>query len=115
MLLAECITVEVWPSCWRSHLVGHNDRTSKLVSKPLQATEEAPEMYLAGGKLSTAIELCAVEGSDAVHNDESKSGIRHHRCCCLEQLCLMICVVRSGISHIVQDIICIEPIPAWQS
>lgn len=63
-------------------------------------------------ELSSTIEFGSVEGGHAIDDDESESGVRHHGCGRLQELRLMICIVRSRISDIVQHVIGIQAVPA---
>lgn len=57
-----------------------------------------------------------VERGDTVHHQQGKASIGHHGRSRQQQLRLVVCVVRTGVSNIVQHVRGVEPKPAraWQ-
>lgn len=98
-------TVNLSDDLIRNH---HSD--TKFVSKALQSAHEFGKMSLPVAELSTAKEVGSIESSSGIDNEQGKAGLAHHGCCLVEELQLMVRIVGTRVSNIVEDLFAGETI-----
>lgn len=68
-------------------------------------------MGLPAAELPAAAVIGAVQGGGGVDDEQREAGLAHHRAGLVQQLQLMVAVVRAGICHVIQDLLARQPVP----
>ena len=92
-------------------LIRDDDRNAELVRQALERAHEFGEVGLAGGEFASAGEIGAVEGGGRVDDEEGEAGFAHHGRRLVQELQLMIAVVRSCVGDVVEDLFSVESVP----
>lgn len=93
------------------HLVGDHDSHSKLVGQTLQFPEEAAKMHLAISEFTTTTVVRSVQGGGTIDDDEGVVLLTHHGRGSDEELGLVVSVVGTGDSDVVEDVLTIKTKP----
>lgn len=93
------------------HLIGDHHRHAKLVGQTLQFPEEATEMHLAISELTSTTVVGSIKGSGTIHDDEGVVLLAHHGRSSDEELSLVVSVVGTGDSDVVEDVLAVETKP----
>ena len=86
----------------RYDLICDDDSDAEFVSEALQGAHEFREVCLAGGEFAAAGEVGAVEGGGGVDDEEGEAGFAHHVGGLVEELELVIGIVCSCVSDVVE-------------
>ncbi len=95
----------------RNHLIRNHNRDAELVCQPLQGAHELRQVGLPAAEFPAAAVVGAVERGGGVDDEEREARLAHHGARLVQQLQLMVAVVRAGIRHVVQYLLAREPVP----
>lgn len=91
-------------NCLVTHLIWQQNCDAKLISESKQHPKKSCKMHLSGTQLSSSWIVCAIQRGCTVNNDQSISRLGHHCWCLNKKLCLVIGVVGTSVSNVVEYI-----------
>mmetsp|Transcript_127017 Transcript_127017/g.353738 ORF Transcript_127017/g.353738 Transcript_127017/m.353738 type:complete len:258 (+) Transcript_127017:138-911(+) len=96
---------------WRCHdLVRDDDRHAVLVRYALQLPQEAVQGLLPVGQLAPPHVVRAEEACGAVHHEQGIARLAEDRRGLSQEPVLVLCVVRAGVGHILQNVRVVEAV-----
>lgn len=95
----------------RDDLIRDHDRNAELIRESLEGAHKLRKVGLSCRELAAAREIGSVQAGSGIDDQQREPSLCHHRSRLIQQLQLMIRVVRSRVRHIIQHLLTIQPEP----